>query len=279
MYNSKTLSEVEHLLKDAKYFSVFDTNKAFFHVPLSDKSKLLTAMLTPVGIYVYNCLAMGLCISTDVFESIISDLFQLDGVTNIADDFLVYGQTQEEHDRNVLAFLHRCVEVDMHLNPDKIQLNASEVPFFGNVLTKNGIKLAQSKVKVIKDWPTQTNVKELQSFLGMVNYLSRFIPNLSRLRAQLQELTRKDTPFVWTSVHDKAFHSLKCAISNNCLLQFYNPDADLYIEVDSSLSGTGYSMLQEYSEVMENPVQGEREMPQNLRPVAYGSKSFSSAET
>ena len=82
VYNSKTLSEVEHLLKDAKYFSVFNTNKAFFHVPLSDKSKLLTAMLTLVGIYVYNCLAMGLCISTDVFKSIISDLFQLDGVTN-----------------------------------------------------------------------------------------------------------------------------------------------------------------------------------------------------
>ena len=105
---------------------------------------------------------MGLCISTDVFESIISDLFQLDGVTNIADDFLVYGRTQEEHDRNVLAFLHCCVEVDMHLNPDKIWLNASEVPFFGNVLTRNGIKLVQSKIKVIKDWPTPTNVKELQ---------------------------------------------------------------------------------------------------------------------
>ena len=179
----------------------------------------------------------------------------------------------------MLAFLHCCVKVDMHLNPDKIQLNASEVPFFGNVLTKNGIKLAQSKIKVIKDWPTPTNVKELQSFLGTVNYLSRFIPNLSRLRAQLQVLTRKDTPFVWTSVHDKEFHSLKCAISNDCLLQFYNPDADLYIEVDSSLSSTGYCMLQECSEVMENPVDGEREIPQNLRPVAYGSKSFSSAET
>ena len=80
-------------------------------------------------------------------------------------------------------------------------------------------------------------------------------------------------------MHDKAFHSLKCAISNDCLLQSYNPDADLYIEVDSSLSGIGYCMLQEYSEVMENLVDGEREIPQNLRPVAYGSKSFSSAET
>ena len=143
---------------------------------------------------------------------------------------------------NVLAFLHRCVEVDMHLNPDKIWLNASEVPFFGNVLTRNGIKPAQSKIKAIKDWPTPTNVKELQSFLGMVNYLSRFIPNLSRLHAQLQALTRKDTSFVWTLVHDKAFHSLKCAISSDCLLQFYNLDADLYIEVDSSLKGTGYCM-------------------------------------
>ena len=62
-------------------------------------------------------------------------------------------------------------------------------------------------------------------------------------------------------------------------MQFYNPDADLYIEVDSSLNGTGYCMLQECSDVMENLVDGECEIPQNLRPVAYGSKSFSSAET
>ena len=132
---------------------------------------------------------------------------------------------------------------------------------------------------MIKDWPTPTNVKELQSFLGTINYLSRFIPNLSRLRAWLQALTRKDTPFVWTLVHDKAFNSLECAISNDCLLLFYNPDADLYIEVDSSLNGTGYCKLQESSDVMENLIDGECEIPQNLRPVAYGSKSFSSVET
>ena len=168
----------------------------------------------------------------------------------------------------------------MHLIPDKIWLNASEVPFFGNVITRNGIKLVQSKIKAIKDWPTPTNIKELQSFLGTVKLLEEIHTQpIQTLCTVTSMLTRKDTPFVWTLVHDKAFHSLKCAISSNCLLQFYNLDADLYIEVDSSLNGTGYCMLQECSDVMENPVDGECEIPQNLRPVAYGSKSFSSTET
>ena len=67
--NSRTLDEVSHQLKDAKYFSVFDATKEFFHLPLSAKSRLLTAMLIPEGVYVFNVLAMGLCNAGDLFES------------------------------------------------------------------------------------------------------------------------------------------------------------------------------------------------------------------
>ena len=67
--NSRTLDDVSHQLKDAKYFSVFDAAKGFFHLLLSAKSRLLTAMLMPEGVYVFNILAMGLCNAGDLFES------------------------------------------------------------------------------------------------------------------------------------------------------------------------------------------------------------------
>ena len=138
--NSQTMDDVVHKLKDAKYFAVFDTSKEFFHIPLDQESKLLTAMLTPFGIYVYNILAMGLSNATDLFETCICEVLQgLNCCTNIADDILVYCTTYDEFKTNVLAFLDRCVQEDMHLNPDKVKIVCHMVPFFGNILSKDGL--------------------------------------------------------------------------------------------------------------------------------------------
>ena len=133
--NSQTIDNMVHKLKDTRYFAVFNTSKGIFHVPLDAESKVLTAMLTPFGIYVYNILAMGLSNATDVFETCICEVLQgLNGYTNIADDVLVYGSMCEDLKTNVLAFLDHCVQEDMHLNPYKVKLDCPKVPFFGNVL-------------------------------------------------------------------------------------------------------------------------------------------------
>ena len=74
-----------------------------------------------------------------------------------------------------------------------MQINTDNVPFFGHVLTKDGIQLDESKVKLILDWPVQENQKELQQFMGSVNYLSKFLAFLSDLHAPLQPLLKKDS--------------------------------------------------------------------------------------
>ena len=90
--NAWTLDEVIALLKDAVHFAIFDSTNRFFHVPLVEASKLLTAMLTPVGIYKHNVLAMGLSNATNIFESCIHQILEgLNGTINIADDVLVFG--------------------------------------------------------------------------------------------------------------------------------------------------------------------------------------------
>ena len=243
--NARTLDEVITLLKDAVHFAVFDSTKGLFHVPLDEASKLLTAMLTPVGIYTYNVLAMGLSNATDIFESCICQILEgLNGTINVADDVLVYGCDYNSFKSNVIGFLDRCVEKDFHLNPDKIRINVPNVPFFGQILTKEGLKPDPHKVDVIQQWPTPTCVTELQSFHGSVNYLRKFIPYLSDLRQPLQELLKSNNEFYWTQVHEKAFNQLKEAIVKNVTLQFFNQDLPLYIEVDASKKGIGAIMLQ-----------------------------------
>ena len=149
---------------------------------------------------------MGLNNGTDLFETCIGEILQgLDGVTNIADDILVFGTTCEEFKSNVISFLDHCVEEDMHLNPDNIKIDCPEVPFFRNILLKNGLSPDTKKVELIQQWPTTTNHKELQSFLRTVNYLSRFLAFLSDLCALLQAFLKKDTEFIWMVVHQHAF--------------------------------------------------------------------------
>ena len=114
--NSQTMDDVVHKLKGAKFFAVFDTSKGFFHVPQDQESKLLTAMLTPFVIYVYNVLAVGLSNATDLFETCIREVLQgMNGCTNIVDDILVYGSTYDEFKANVLAFLDRCIQEDISI--------------------------------------------------------------------------------------------------------------------------------------------------------------------
>ena len=83
------------------------------------------------------------------------------------------------------------MEEDMHLNPDKIK-----IPLFRNILSKDGLSPDTKKVELIQQWPTPTNHKELQSFIGTVNYLSRFLAFLSDLCAPLQALLKKDAEFI-----------------------------------------------------------------------------------
>ena len=93
--------------EDAVHFTVFDSTKGFFHVPLDEASKMLTAMLTPVGIYIYNVLAMGLSNATDIFESCIHQILEgLNGTINIADDVLVFGCDYDSFKSNVISFLN-----------------------------------------------------------------------------------------------------------------------------------------------------------------------------
>ena len=182
----RTLEEIIDLLKGSLYFAVFDSTKSFFHVPIDDNSRQLTAMLMPMGIYLYNVLAMGLSSATDIFEACMRNIVDgLQGVINIADDILVYASDYNIFKLNVNSFLDRCVEHDLHLNPDKVRINVDSVPFFGQTLIKKGLMMDENKWKVIQDWPVPTNIKELQSFLGSVHYLSKFIPYLSTHRKPL----------------------------------------------------------------------------------------------
>ena len=284
VFNSYTLDEISFKLRGAKVFTVCDANKGFFQVPLHEDSKHLTAMLTPEGVYVHNVLAMGLSLSSDVFEMIMRDILKgLPGVINIADDLLIFGRDVQEHDRNLLGVLNKARSVGLTLNPDKLKFKCNSVPFFGNLVTSEGIKPDPKKIESIANWPSPTNLKELQSFLGAVNYLSKFIPTLSSLRNPLSGLCKKNSEYMWTGTHEKAFQTIKQAVCDTTMLCYYDKDLPIFIEVDASGQGLGAVLLQ--GDVTQEELNNSSQVDgkylkfrDKLKPIAFASKSLSEAE-
>ena len=126
----------------------------------------------------------------------------------------------------------------------------------GHVLSADGVKRDPQKVEAINGMPVPVNREELQRFLGVVTYLSKFIPNMSQKSAPLRQLLQKDVEWSWGQAEDDAFTSLKTAISSSPVLKFFDPKEPVTLSVDASSKGVGAVILQ------------------NNRPVAYASKAL-----
>lgn len=97
----------------------------------------------------------------------------------------------------------------------------------GHVVTSQGLKPDPGKVKAVEEMPSPTCKKELSSLLGLVNYLSKFLPRLSEVSHSLRELTVNEMPFLWSSQHEAALAEIKKMVVNHPVLKFYDPQAEV----------------------------------------------------
>ena len=117
------------------------------------------------------------------------------GIICITDAIIVHGNTEQEHNGHVYALFNRLLKINMQLNPEKAIFCCTCIPFFDMTIDSDGLMPDPNKVKSIKDWKTPMCVSEVQSFLGLVNYLLRFIPNLATLWKPLQDLCKSNALF------------------------------------------------------------------------------------
>ena len=139
-----------------------------------------------------------------------------EGTHIIADDVKIHGQDEATHDKHLIQVLNQCRKVGLKLNTDKCVFKATSIPFFGHVISREGIKPDPKKIEAVKTMTTPTSKLELQSFLGLCNYLAIYIPSLSAVLQPLHELTKKDTDFQWNSQYDSLYQCAKDHIVENC---------------------------------------------------------------
>ncbi|CAB3980121.1 Retrovirus-related Pol poly, partial [Paramuricea clavata] len=183
-------------------------------------------------------LPFGINLAGEVFQNAIKHALQgLNGVKNIVDHIIVWGRTQKEHDDNLQALLQRLRDTGLTAKKSNCLFNVDSLWFYGTIASKNGIRPDQEKVVAIKNTSAPNNVKELRSFLGLVNYCSKFIPNFSTIPAALRKLDRKKVPWTWDASHQETFDQVKSSRSEQCTLAYYDPNRSTSVVVDASSVG------------------------------------------
>ena len=256
----RTIEEVAARIPNAKFFTVLDASSGFWQIPLDYESLLKTTFNTPYGRYRFCRLPFGIKSASEVFQKAMDHLLEGYPCEVIVDDILVWGSTKAEHNENLLKVLDRIREINLKLKWDKCKFKVKEVGYVGHLLTAEGLKPDPEKVRAIVEMQTPKNVKDLQRFLGMVRYLSKFVPRLSELALPLQHLLHADVPWTWDSVHQRAFDNLKDAIGSTPALQFYDVSKSVTLTCDASFGGLGAACLQDGL------------------PVAYASRSLTKTE-
>ena len=267
-YQLPVLDDVLPSLSQAKIFTTFDLQSGYWHVKLDEESSDLTTFSTPFGRFKWKRLPFGASVSSEMFQKrLYQAIGDLEGVLCIADDILLYGvgsSTEDafnDHEMKMKKLLERCRDVGIKLNKSKMKLRQESVVFMGHVLTTEGLKPDEEKIKAVVEMPKPTDVEGVRRLNGFVNYLAKFLPKLSDVTEPIRQLTRKDVPFIWSSRQETAFREIKELVTAAPLLQYYDVNKELTIQCDASQSGLGATMMQEG------------------KPIAFASRALTDTET
>ena len=248
---ARTLDDILPELAQSKYFTVKDATSGFWHVPLDFRSSLLTTFNTLWGKYRWLRMPFGSKVSGDVFQERLDRVLRLvPGGLGIADDIVIHDATENTHNGTVLILCVTARLNNLSLNSKKMQFKSTDCKFFGHRLTPDGIKVGPKKTEAIIQMDPPQNVANLQSFNGMVNYLKKFSPVLSKLSEPLRRLCKSGVKWAWELEQQNAFESIKEVIMTLPILTYFDKTKKHTIQCDASKKGLGVVLLQESKPVM-----------------------------
>ncbi len=213
-------------LKRGRLFTKLDLRHAYQQLPLDEDSKKYVVINTTKGLFKYTRLPYGISSAPGIFQREMEHLFQgIPGVVVYLDDILITGEDEVSHLRTLESVLSRLSETGLKVKKSKMSVHGPHSNLFRTPW--NGSH---------RGCPYPTNVTELKSFLGLLTYYGKFLPNLS---TKLYRLLRQDTPWKWTAEQDKAFCESKKLLTSDCLLVHFDQKLPLTLACDASAYGIG----------------------------------------
>lgn len=268
--NSYPLPRIDDILDQlatARVFSKIDLRSGYHQIRLSPDSIPLTAFNTRYGHFEFLVLPFGLCNAPATFMDLMNTIFTpyLDKFVIIyLDDILIYSDSDHEHSNHVKQVLDVLRKHKLYAKRSKCSFGDRETEYLGFILKGDGVAINPHKTAAIKSWTIPESKKDVQSFLGLVNYYRRFIRNCAQIAKPLTELT-KNVPFEWTEKQQSAFSRLKNAVITAPVLQTFDPRYPVYVTTDASKDAIGAVL--------------EQEFPDSRHPVAFTSRTLNDAES
>lgn len=264
-YPVPNIDDVIANVGNAKYFSKLDLQQAYLQLPLDDDSKEYTTINTGEGLYQFNYLPFGVSSSPAIFQSYVTRV--LSGINNIVvyhDDILVLTPTVEDHECVLDRVLNVLMSAGIKLNSNKCSFFTQSVSYLGYVFSSNGVQPNEDKVRAIHDAPAPVNIKQLQSFIGLCTFYSRFIHNFSDTLSPFYKLLKKGRKFQWGEEQIDCFNKIKNMFKSSNILRSFNSKLPTAIETDASATGIGAVLMQEHED--------------GWQPVQFASRTLNPAE-
>lgn len=262
--------KIEDLFSDLggnNYFTKLDLSQAYNQLVLDEQSRNYTVINTHRGLFKYNRLVYGLSSSPGIFQKCMVNLFKnVPGVIVFYDDILIKSKSWESNLKRVEQVFDILEKNGLKIRKDKCEFMAEQVKYLGFIVEKNGVRVDPEKVKPILSMPHPSNVSELKSFLGMVNFYGKFIKNLSHHISPLYELLKKGKHWKWTFTHSQIFQKIKKMLCSTEVLTHFDRSLESIVTCDASARGLGAVLAQ------SEPGGGER-------VVAYASRALTPAES
>ena len=218
------------------HFAKIDLTNAYNQIELDETSKDVTTMNTPIGLLRWNRLPFGIKTASAIFQSAIMATLN-NVVSNMIiyqDDICIGAQSEKELTSKVDAILKKLKEVGMRINESKSVMCSTELSFLGHSLGSNGIRPDRRLVDKISGIQKPKNKKELDSYVGLVNYYGRYIDRFAERIAPLNELRSRQSPFIWTDRQDSAFYDLREALTSRPVVQPFDPQKLTTLTTDAS---------------------------------------------
>ena len=213
-YDTHSVDGITEKLQGMTVFTIVDFKKGYWMVVLYPDSRKLTCMALPFGRFQWTTLPMGTVVAQDIFQSKLDSIFiGMEGVTGIADDMVIAGRDEMEHDRNFLAFMEKCMSNNLNLNLEKIQFKQFE--------ELNHVEFPPDK-------------ETMRSFLGIINYLNRYSALSAHLTAPVSALTHQAVDYKPSNEHYKNFNRIKMEVSNMRALPYFDVNAETTLQMDAS---------------------------------------------
>lgn len=213
-------------LSGGRILSKLDLSQAYQQVVLEDASRDLVTINMQKGLFRYKRLPFGVSSAPEVFQRVMKEVLQ--GIPKV----VVYLKLLD-------TILSRIEAAGLRLRKSKYTFGVSSVTYLGHKIDAEGLHTVPEKVQAVHDAPSPTDVARLRSYLGLLSYYSRFLPQLSTVTAPLNQLLRAGQPWKWTRTEEEAFQASKGLLLSSRVLMHFNPDLDVVLSCDASTYGIG----------------------------------------